>query len=570
MAKQIKFNERARNLLKKGANTLVDTVKITLGPKGKNVILDKGFGAPTVTNDGVSIAKEIELKNKFENMGAELMKEVAEKTKDSAGDGTTTAVVLAQAMINEGLKYVSMGVNPNGIKRGIELAVKDLIEQLRKTKKQIETKEDIARVASIAAEDRQVGELLAEIIEMVGKDGVITVEESQTLGLDKDVVEGMQFDQGYISPYMITDTTRLEAVFEDPYILITDQKISSVNDIVPLIEKMIQVGKKDLVIIAEDIEGEALATLVVNKLRGVFNALAVKAPGYGDKKNEILSDIAVLTGGQVISEDLGLKLDKVQVSMLGQARKVIADKDNTTIVQGKGKSSQIKARIEQIKTEMEKSDSEFDKEKLEERLAKLSGGVGVIKVGAATEAELNYKKAKIENAVSATKAAVEEGIVPGGGAALLLAVNALRKKTKERIVKEKRKGVKIRFQFSDDIEQEIEAGFRIVTRAIEEPLRQIVNNAGKEDGAVIASMIMKDEEALKKNLGYNAITNKLVNMIKAGIIDPVKVTRSAVQNAASAAGMFLTTEAAVADIPEKKGETPPVAPGAGGMGMPGM
>ncbi len=572
MAKKIKFNEKARSSLKKGANTLADTVKITLGPKGKNVVLDKGFGAPTVTNDGVSIAKEIELKDKFQNMGAELMKEVAEKTKDSAGDGTTTAVVLAQAMINEGLKYVSMGVNPNGIKKGIELAVKDLIEQLRKTKDQIETKEDIARVASIAAEDRQVGELLAEIIDKVGKDGVVTVEESQTLGVDKEVVEGMQFDQGFVSPYMITDTSRMESVFENPYILITDQKISSVDQIVPLIEKMIQAGKKDLVIIAEDVEGEALATLVVNKLRGVFNALAVKAPGYGDKKKEMLSDIAVLTGGQVVSEDLGLKLDKVQTSMLGQARKVIADKDNTTIVQGKGKTSQIKARIDQIKSEMEKSDSEFDKEKLQERLAKLSGGVGVIKVGAATEAELNYKKLKIENAVAATKAAIEEGVVPGGGTALLLAVNALIKKTKERIARARRKGVKIRFQFSGDIEQEIEAGFRIVTRAIEEPFRQIVNNAGKEDGAVMASMIMKDEEALEKNLGYNAITNKPVNMIKAGIIDPVKVTRSAVQNAASAAGMFLTTEAAVADLPEKKDEMPPAGPGAGapGMGMPGM
>lgn len=555
MAKQIKFNERARNLLKKGANTLADTVKVTLGPKGKNVVLDKGFGTPNVTNDGVSIAKEIELENKFENLGVELMKEVAEKTKDSAGDGTTTAVVLAQAMINEGLKYVSMGVNPNGVKRGIDKAVKKVVEQLKKDAKQIKTKEEIAHVASIAAEDSQVGELLAEIIEKVGKDGVITVEESQTIGIDKEVVEGMQVDQGYVSPYMITDTDRLEAIYENPYVLITDQKISAVNDIVPLIEKMIQSGKKDLVIITEDIEGEALATLILNKLRGVFNALAIKAPGYGDKKKEMLSDIATLTGGQVITEDLGLKLDKVQISMLGQARKVIADKDNTTIVQGKGKSSQIKSRIEQIKKEITKSDSEFDKEKLNERLAKLSGGVGVIKVGSATEAELNYKKLKIENAVAATKAAIEEGIVPGGGTALLLAGRSL-------------KDTKIVSEGGSEGET---AGVRIIVRAIEEPLRQIVNNAGKEDGAVVVSSLRSEKDALEKNLGYNAETEKIVNMVRAGITDPVKVTRSALQNAASSAGMFLTTEAAIADAPDKKDGAGPAAPGAGGgMGMPGM
>ncbi len=557
MAKKIKFNEKARSSLKKGANTLADTVKVTLGPKGKNVVLDKGFGAPTVTNDGVSIAKEIELKDKFENMGAELMKEVAEKTKDSAGDGTTTAVVLGQAMINEGLKYVSMGVNPNGVKRGIDKAVSLVIEQLEKDAKQIKTKEEIAHVAAIAAEDDEVGALLAEIIDKVGKDGVITVEESQTLGVDKEVVEGMQFDQGFVSPYMITDTARMESVFENPYILITDQKISSVDQIVPLIEKMIQAGKKDLVIIAEDVEGEALATLVVNKIRGVFNALAVKAPGYGDKKKEMLSDIAVLTGGQVISEDLGLKLDKVQTSMLGQARKVIADKDNTTVVQGKGKAGQIKERIEQIKSEMEKSDSEFDKEKLQERLAKLSGGVGVIKVGAATEAELNYKKLKIENAVAATKAAIEEGIVSGGGAALLLAGRVLKKSAPG----------------SPRQAEGVAAGISIVARAIEEPLRQIVNNSGKEDGAVVAANLKEEKQALEKNLGYDAEANRVVNMIRAGIVDPVKVTRSGLQNAASSAGMFLTTEAAVTDIPEEKGDSAgPAMPGAGapGMGMPGM
>ena len=437
-----------------------------------------------------------------------------------------------------------MDVNPNGVKKGIDLAVEVIIEQLKKDAKQIKTKEEIAQVATIAAEDSKVGELLAEIIDEVGKDGVITVEESQTLGIDKEVVEGMQFDQGYISAYMITDTSRMESIFENPSILITDQKISSVNDIVPVIEKMIQVGKKDLVIIAEDVEGEALATLVVNKLRGVFNALAVKAPGYGDRRKEMLTDIAVLTGGQVISQDLGLKLEKIQVSMLGQARKVIADKDNTTIVQGKGKLSQIKARIDQIKTEVEKSDSEFDKEKLEERLAKLSGGVGVIKVGAATEAELNYKKLKIENAVAATKAAISEGIVAGGGSALLLAGRAL-------------KSGKV---VAKDLGEEVSAGVKIVSRAIEEPLRQIVNNTGMEDGAVVTADLKSESGAADKKLGYNAVGGKIVNMIKAGITDPVKVTRAALQNAASSAGMFLTTEAAITDLPEKKDDQ------AGGMG----
>jgi len=521
MAKQIKFNESARNKLKKGANILADSVKITLGPKGRNVVLDKGFGTPTVTNDGVSIAKEIELKNRFENLGAELMKEVAEKTKESAGDGTTTAVVLAQAMINEGLKHVSMGVNPNGIKRGIELATGKVVAQLQNNAKQIKTRQEIAHVASISAEDPQVGELLADIIESVGKDGVITVEESQTLGLEKEVVEGMQFDSGYISAYMITDTARMESVFENPHILITDKKISSVNDIVPVIEKMIQVGKKDLVIIADDVEGEALATLVLNKLRGVFNTLVVKAPGYGDRKKEILSDIAVLTGAQVISEDLGLKLDKIQVSMLGQARKVIADKENTTIVEGKGKASQIKARIDQIKIEKSKSKSEFDREKLDERLAKLTGGVGVIKVGAATEAELNYKKLKIENAVASTKAAIEEGVVAGGGSALLLAGKVI-------------KNGKIEVPAADkDLSDEVLAGAKIIAKAVEEPLRQIIKNAGSEDASVIISEIQNAKLGTEAGLGYNAVSCKVTDMIKVGIIDPVKVTRSALQNAAS-------------------------------------
>ncbi|HLC38611.1 MAG TPA: chaperonin GroEL [Patescibacteria group bacterium] len=553
MAKQIKFNESARNKLKKGANILADSVKITLGPKGRNVVLDKGFGTPTVTNDGVSIAKEIELKNRFENLGAELMKEVAEKTKESAGDGTTTAVVLAQAMINEGLKHVSMGVNPNGIKRGIELATGKVVAQLQNNAKQIKTRQEIAHVASISAEDPQVGELLADIIESVGKDGVITVEESQTLGLEKEVVEGMQFDSGYISAYMITDTARMESVFENPHILITDKKISSVNDIVPVIEKMIQVGKKDLVIIADDVEGEALATLVLNKLRGVFNTLVVKAPGYGDRKKEILSDIAVLTGAQVISEDLGLKLDKIQVSMLGQARKVIADKENTTIVEGKGKASQIKARIDQIKIEKSKSKSEFDREKLDERLAKLTGGVGVIKVGAATEAELNYKKLKIENAVASTKAAIEEGVVAGGGSALLLAGKVI-------------KNGKIEVPAADkDLSDEVLAGAKIIAKAVEEPLRQIIKNAGSEDASVIISEIQNAKLGTEAGLGYNAVSCKVTDMIKVGIIDPVKVTRSALQNAASAAAMFLTTEAAICDLPEKDDSG---AAGAG-AGMPG-
>ena len=555
MSKQIKFNEKARTALKRGANIVGDTVRVTLGPKGRNVVLDKGFGSPTVTNDGVSIAKEIELQDKFENLGAQLIKEVAEKTKESAGDGTTTAVVLAQSMINEGLKYVSTGVNPNGVKKGIDLAVKEIVEQLKKDAKQIKTKEEISHVAAIAAEDAQVGELIAEVIEKVGKDGVITVEESQTMGIDKEIVEGMQFDSGYISAYMITDTSRMEAVFEDPKILITDQKISAVNDIVPLIEKMIQAGKKDLVIIADDIEGEALATLVVNKLRGVFNTLAVKAPGYGDRRKEMLNDIAVLTGGTVVSEDLGLKLDKVQLSMLGSARKVIADKDNTTIVGGKGKPAAIKARINQIQVELKKTDSEFDREKLQERLAKLTGGVGVIRVGAATEAELNYKKLKIENAVAATKAGIAEGIVSGGGAGLLSAGRVLRN---------------AKTSGPGDLPHEIYAGIQIVARAIEEPLRQIVNNTGKVDGAVIVANIKDDPNAAKKNLGYDALGNKLTDMIKAGIIDPVKVTRSALQNAASFAGMFLTTEAAVTDLPEKKEEGGASGMTGGGMSEMGM
>lgn len=510
---------------------LADTVRITLGPKGRNVVLDKGFGAPNITNDGVTIAKEIDLKEKFENMGAQIIKEIAEKTGDAAGDGTTTATILAQSMINEGLKNVAAGANPLAIRHGIEKGVEAVVSELKKNAKRIRSKGEVAQVATISAEDPAVGNLIAEIMDTVGKDGVITVEESQTMGLDKDVVEGMQFDEGYISPYMMTDASRMEAVLEDPYILITDRKISAIADILPIIEKMAQAGKKELVIIAEDVEGEALATLVVNKLKGTFISLAVKAPGYGDRRKEMLEDIAVLTGGTVIAEEKGMKLDKIDLSMLGRARKVIATKDNTTIIEGKGKEQAIKDRIAQIKTQLAKTESEFDREKLQERAAKLAGGVGVIKVGAATEAELNYKKAKIEDALAATKAAVEEGIVAGGGVALIEAGKVLEKVATD----------------SDDEK----IGLKILARALEEPIRQIVANAGK-DGSVVIDKIRNE----KPGVGFDATKNEYTDMIKAGIIDPVKVVRSALQNAASGAAMLLTTEAVVTDLPEKKEEMP--------------
>jgi len=537
MAKQIKYNEEARRKIKIGADKLADTVKVTLGPKGRNVVLDKGFGPPTITNDGVSIAKEIELEDKIENLGAEIFKEVAEKTNDVAGDGTTTAVILAQALTSEGLKNVTAGANPLAIKKGIDRGVKAIIENLKKIAKPISKKEEIAQVATISAEDKEVGNLIAEVMEEVGKDGVITVEESKTFGIQKEIVKGLQFDNGYISPYMITDTDKMEAVFEDPYILITDKKISSLQEILPVMEAIIKTGKKELVIIAEEVEGEALTTLIVNKLRGIFNTLAVKAPGFGDRRKEMLQDIAVVTGGQSISEELGLKLENVDIKQLGQARKVVSSKENTTIIEGKGEKEKIDARIKQIKKELEKTESDFDKEKLQERLAKLAGGVAVIKVGAATEVEQKAKQHKTEDALAATRAAAEEGIVPGGGVTLLRSISVL-----------------------EDIEAEGDekTGINILKRAIEEPIRQIAENAGI-DGAVVAEEVKKKEGSY----GFNAQTMKYEDLMQSGIIDPAKVIRSALENAASAASMFLTTEAVVAEKPEEKKES------AGG-GMPQM
>jgi len=552
MAKDIQFSQKARGLMKKGANKVAKAVKVTLGPKGRNVVLDKGFGAPTVTNDGVSIAKEVELKNKIENMGAELIKETADKTNSAVGDGTTTAVVLAQEMINEGLKYIATGINPMGIRMGIEETVKSVVEEIKKNSVQIKgNKEKVTQVASISAENKEMGRMIAEIIEEVGHVAPITVEESQTLGLEKEVVKGMQFDEGFVSPYMMTDPEGLIAEYKDPYILITDSKISGASDIVPLMEKLAQAGKKDLIIIAEEVEGEALATLVVNKLKGSFNALAVKAPGFGDRRKEMLADIAALTGGQVISEELGLKIENVELSMLGEAGKVAADKDKTTIINGKGRAKDIKARISAIKKELEASESDFDKEKLEERLAKLSGGVGVIKVGAATEAEMKYKKDKLEDALNATKAAIEEGIVPGGGVAL---VNTLKAIEKDEISLNQR-----------PIADEVLAGTKIVRKALESPVRQIVKNAGKQDPGVIIKEIREKSNGTK---GYDAVKNKMVDMITAGIVDPAKVVRVALQNAASTAAMLLTTEAAVTDLPEKEDAGAAMPSGAPG-GMPG-
>ncbi len=546
MAKQILFNEKSRQSLKRGVDILADTVKTTLGPKGRNVVLDKKFGSPAITNDGVTIASDIDLEDPFENMGAQIVKEVANKTSEAAGDGTTTATVLAQAIIDEGLKNVTAGAGPMAIRRGIEKAIKIIVRTLKEDiSKPIKTSEEIAHVASISAEDEEVGKLISKVMDDVGKDGVITVEESQTLGLDKEVVVGMQFDQGYISPYMVTDAERMEAIFDHPYILITDKKISAINDILPILEKMSKTGKKDLVIIAEDIEGEALATLVVNKIRGTFNTLAVKAPAFGDRRKEMLQDIAVLTGGQVISEELGLELEGIELESLGQARKIVSDKDNTTIIEGKGKEADVKARIEQLKTQVKSSTSEFDKEKLQERLGKFLGGVAVIKVGAATEIEQKERQNKIKNALAATRAAVEEGVVSGGGVAL----------------------VKVASQLDNlDVTDEERIGVYIVKEALVAPLRQIAANAGIKDIA----LIVKDINNIKEpNIGWDFAENKKTDMMKAGIVDPVKVTRSALQNAASAAAMLLTTEAAVTDIKEEeKAGMPP--PGAGMQGMPPM
>lgn len=542
MSKQILFNEEARKKLKSGIDQLAETVKVTLGPKGRNVVLDKGFGAPQIVNDGVAIAKEIELEDKFENMGAELIKEVASQTNDVAGDGTTTATVLAQAIVSEGLKNVSAGINPIIIKHGIEKGVKALVDELKNNSKEISSKEEKQQVASISANDEEIGKIIAEALEEVGNDGVITVEEGQSFGIEKDIVKGMQFDKGYISPYMITNSERMEAEYNDASILITDKKISSLQEILPLLEKLAQGGKKDLVILADDVDGEALATLVVNKLRGTFNVLAVKAPGFGDRRKEMLEDIAILTGGKVISEEIGLKLDTIEVDMLGQAAKVISVKENTTIVGGKGDKSEVDKRISQINKELEMSDSDFDKEKLRERLAKLAGGVAVVKVGAATETEMKEKKLRIEDALSATKAAIEEGIVVGGGVALIRAAKALN---------------------NAEVSGEEKIGVSILKEAIEEPLRQIADNAG-HNGDVVVEEVKRKEG----NIGFNALTGEYEDLVEKGIIDPTKVTRSALQNAASAASMILTTESAVTDLPKKDDDAAMAGmnPGMAGMG----
>ncbi|PIS17174.1 MAG: chaperonin GroEL [Candidatus Nealsonbacteria bacterium CG09_land_8_20_14_0_10_42_14] len=535
MAKQIQYDEEARKKLKAGADKLANAVKITLGPKGRNVVLDKGFGPPTITNDGVTIAKEIELEDRVENLGAEIVKEVAEKTNDLAGDGTTTATLLTQAIIAEGLKNVTAGANPLAIKRGIEKGTKAVVEELKKMSKKISGQEEIAQVATISAEDKEIGNLIAEVVAEVGKDGVITIEESKTFGLQKEIVKGLQFDRGYVSPYMITNPERMEAELENPYILITDKKISSLQEILPVLEKVAQAGKKELVIIADEIEGDALATLLVNKLRGIFNALAIKAPGFGDRKKETLEDIAVVTGGRLISEEIGLKLDKIELDMLGQARKVVSTKENTTIIEGKGNKEDIEDRVKQIRNEIKSSTSDFDKEKLEERLAKLAGGVAVIKVGAATEVEQKCRQHKTEDALSATRAAVEEGVVPGGGVALLRAIKVLE---------------------NFEITGEEKIGINILKRALEEPIRQIAQNAGK-DGAVVAAEVLKSEGSF----GYNAATDTFEDLMAVGIVDPTKVVRSALENAVSAASMLLTTECVVSELPKEEKENP---------GMPSM
>ena len=540
MAKQILFNEEARRALEKGVDALANAVKVTLGPKGRNVVLDKKFGAPTITNDGVTIARDIELEDAFENMGAQLVREVATKTNDIAGDGTTTATLLAQAMIHEGMRNVAAGANPMVLKKGIELAVKTLVEKIQEVSKPVQSKGEIAQVATISSADEEIGKYIADAMEKVGKEGVITVEESKGMETALSVVEGMQFDRGYISPYMVTDTDKMEAVMDDPFILITDKKISSINDILPILEQVVKMGK-ELVIIAEDLDGEALATIVVNKLRGTFKALAVKAPGFGDRRKAMLEDIAIHTGGQVISEELGRKLETVTLEDLGRARQIHSSKENTTIVDGMGDKAAIAARVEQIKKQIADSTSDFDKEKLQERLAKLSGGVAVIEIGAATEVEMKDKKLRVEDALNATRAAVEEGIVAGGGTTFIDIMSAL-----------------------DGIEAEgdVKTGVNIVRRAVEEPVRQIANNAGLE-GSVVVAEVKKAE----LGVGYDAYNDVYVNMIEAGIVDPAKVTRSALQNAASIAAMVLTTETLVADKPAPEGAAP-AAPAMGGM--PGM
>ncbi|HBM45755.1 MAG: 60 kDa chaperonin [Parcubacteria group bacterium GW2011_GWF2_38_76] len=549
MAKQIIFNNEARQALRRGVDKVANAVKITIGPKGKNVVIDKGYGAPIITNDGVSIAKEITLSDKMENMGAEIVKDVAGKANDMAGDGTTTAVVLTQAIVDEGFKRIALGVNAMGVRTGIEYATKAVVSELIKMAKPIKNRNEIVQVATISAESAEFGEIIADAIDKVGKDGVVTVEESQAFGVESEVVEGMQFEKGYVSLYMVTNTERMEAEYGDAMVLITDKRISSIKDILPLLEKMAGMGKKELVIIAEDIDGDALSTLVVNKIRGSFNTLAIKAPGFGERRKEMLEDIAVMTGGKVISEDVGIKLENATMDMLGRARKVVSTKDLTTIVGGKGKKQNIEARVAQIKAQIANTESTFDKEKLQERLGKLSGGVAVIKVGAATEADMKYKKLKIEDAVEATKAAIEEGVVAGGGTALIRAM-----------AKVLDKGVK---SPSEDIKNEFQAGVSVLLSSLMYPLRQIAINCGKDDGLVIVDKIKNG----KDNEGYDANKDSIVkDMISAGIIDPVKVTRTALEHAASAAAILLTTEVAIADEPKQ--EAPSAGHGHGhGDGM---
>ena len=539
MAKEIMYDEEARRLLEEGVNKLANTVKVTLGPKGRNVVLEKKFGAPVITNDGVTIAREIEVEDVWENCGAQLAKEVATKTNDVAGDGTTTATVLAQAMVKEGLRNVAAGANPMALKRGIEKAVDVVVKDIKKNSKEVETKEEISRVAAISADSDEVGQIIADAMDKVGKEGVITVEEAKGMDTTLELVEGMQFDRGYLSPYFVTDAERMETVLEDPYLLIYDKKISNMRDLIPILESIAKEGRA-LLIIAEDIEGEALATLVVNKLRGTLKCAAVKAPGFGDRRKAMLEDVAILTGGQVISEDLGRKLESATVADLGKAKKVVIDKDNTTIVEGSGKSKDIQGRISQIKAQIEETTSDYDREKLQERLAKLAGGVAVIKVGAATEPEMKEKKARVEDALHATRAAVEEGFIAGGGVALLRCIDKLSKL---------------------DLPGDQNFGVKIIQKALEEPLRQIAVNAGNEGGIVVEKV-----KALKGNVGFNADAEEYEDMVKAGIIDPTKVARSALQNAASVAGLLLTTEVMVAELPEDK----PPMPMPGGHGMPDM
>jgi chaperonin GroEL len=539
-AKQLAFSEDARRRLKAGVDVLANAVATTLGPKGRNVALDRKFGSPTITHDGVTVAKEIELEDPYENMGAQLLKEAATKTNDIAGDGTTTSTVLAHAMVSDGLKSLAAGSNPMLLKRGIEAAAKAVSDAISKQAIDVTTKEEIASVAAISAQDREIGELIAEVMDKVGKDGVITVEESKGLEFETEYVEGMQFDRGYISPYFVSDPENMEAVIEEPYVLIHDKKISAATDIVPILEKLVQIGKRDLVVIAEDIDGEALATLVLNKIRGMLNVVAVKAPGFGDRRKAMLQDIAVLTGGTVITEELGRKLESVTVNDLGKAGKVVVTKDDTTVIEGAGEKDRIKGRIEEIKVEIDRSTSDYDKEKLQERLAKLAGGVAVIRVGAATETELKEKKHRVEDALSATRAAVEEGIVPGGGVALINAMEAIKKLKMD--------------------DEDANIGVKIVREALETPMEGISENAGMDGAVVIETVRRKQEEAKNKNIGFDVLSSEYLDMVEAGIIDPAKVTKGALENAASIAAMILTTEALITEVPEKDKPAPPPMP----------